>query len=99
MNIIPLHVVVKEYAFDGPTLASMTGLSVGQVYYRLHRHGVSLRDLRKGEYGYGAEVKKSFTVTNPKLRVHITEMKGTRDEYLDIKNGVKRGRKKKQKTA
>ena len=98
-NLVPLHVAANEYPFDGRTLAAMTGLSTGQVYYRLHRYGVSLRDLRKGMYGHGAEVRKSFTITNPKVRLHLPDMKATRDEYWDIKNGVKRGKKKKQKTA
>ena len=97
-NILPLHVVVKEFAFDGPTLASMTGLTLGQVYYRLRYLGVSLRDTRKGLIGYGAEVKKQFTITNPKVKLSVPAMRTTHAEYLDIKNGVTRGKKKKQKT-
>jgi hypothetical protein len=42
-NMIPLHVAVHEFPFDGRTLAQMTGLTVGQVYYRLHRYGVKLK--------------------------------------------------------
>jgi hypothetical protein len=98
-NILPLHVVVKEFAFDGPTLASMTGLTLGQVYYRLRHLGVSLRDTRKGLVGYGADVKKRFTISNPKIKLSVPQMRETYSEYLDIKNGVTRGRKKKQKTA
>jgi hypothetical protein len=98
-NITALHVVVREFAFDGPTLARMTGLSVGQVYYRLQRYGVSLRDLRKGEYGYGAEVMKEYTLTNKKARIHVPEMKATWQEFENKRIGVANGKKKKQKTA
>jgi hypothetical protein len=97
-NITALHVVVKEFAFDGPTLARMTGLSVAQVYYRLRTMGVSLRDTRKGLIGYGADVRKKYTITNPKMKLSVPAIRETYNEYLDIKNGVARG-KKKQKTA
>jgi hypothetical protein len=99
-NLIPLHVAVEEYPFHGKVLAKMTGLSVGQVYYRLRQHGVSLRDLRDGAYGHGADVRSAYTVTNAKVKLMVPAMTKTHAQYLDAyKKGLKHGKKKKQKTA
>ena len=101
MNLIPLHVAVKEFPFDGPTLGLMTGLSVGQVYYRLKRYGISLRDLRKGEYGHGADVFNEYVISNVKVKIHVPKMTDTWAELECERNGWNQDAKttKKQKTA
>jgi len=101
-NLIPLHVAVTEFAPHASVLAKMTGLTVGQVYYRLHQHGVSLRDLRDCKYGRGAEIKAHFTVSNPKIKVMVPLMRETRETYDEVhRKGLSHAntKKKKSKTA
>ena len=102
-NLIPLHVAVEEFPFHAKVLAKMTGLTVGQVYYRLKQHGVSLRDLRDGNYGHGADVVKTFMVTNASVKVLVPAMKRTHKQYLDsYEKGLDHAKKvktKKRKTA
>jgi hypothetical protein len=106
-NLIPLHVAVEEFPFSGRKLASMSGLSVNQVYYRLHKWGISLRDCRDGCYGHGKDIVKAYTITNPKVRLLAPQMELTQqrcklmlEKGLTYDTAKKRlAKKKESKTA
>jgi hypothetical protein len=68
-NSLPIHVVAKIFPFYGSVLASMYNMSTGMVYYRLKQHGISLRDVHRGLYGRGKEVRKEYSATNVTARV------------------------------
>jgi hypothetical protein len=67
-NCLPGFVAAKYIPFHASVLAEMSGLSVAQVHYRLRKCGLSLKEIRNGRQGIGAEIKQRYTVTNLKVK-------------------------------
>lgn len=68
-NLLPIHVVVKVFPFYGSVLAQMYNMSTAMVYYRLRQHGISLREIHRGELGRGREVKNEYVAKNVSAKV------------------------------
>lgn len=83
-NALPAFVVLNEWPFTARTIAEhLTGgtLTVGQVYYRLRKLGISLRDLREGRGGKGQEILARYEITHIDSRLHSRIIKTVSPMY------------------
>ena len=88
-NSLPAH-VANMFPLHAGALAEMYGLSAGQVYYRLKKMKVSLRDIRNGQAGYGKTVKAAYTVKN----CRIEDKQKAYQTAMEVVHGIKARHKK-----
>lgn len=59
-NILCAH--LAQYGLHGQVIANNTGLSRAQVYYRLQKVGIKLRDYRDGETHPAREIINKYSI-------------------------------------
>lgn len=59
----------STYPLHAHVIAQICGLSVSQVYYRLRKNNISLRDIRNGVAGVGKEAVRELTVKTCSLEI------------------------------
>lgn len=95
-NLLPIHIAVKEYPFHARVLAEKYGMSTAAVYYRLRQHGVSLKDLRNGVCGKGAEILDKYSISNVTVKLNKSMIQLHNETFDGAKNANGKKKTKKQ---
>lgn len=90
-NLLPLH-IAEGGRLHASVIAEMTGLTVGQVYYRLRQQGVSISAARRGETPESRVYIKTFRFTN----LTGQQKNGLSDKYKEAENKANKYRKAKR---
>jgi hypothetical protein len=61
-----LAVIYSKCGFHAKKIGKLTGLSIGQVYYRNRLHGIRIRDYRDGIGKAATRVIKKYTIRTVK---------------------------------
>lgn len=81
-DLLPVFLSLNVWPFSGKALSRISGLSIGQVYYRLKQHRINLRQLRNGEQGEGRRLANIYTPTKITVEIHTQMARTHRKSFI-----------------